>query len=48
MAENTASIIGVMEFGAGQAEASTHPQEEFCSEEHAACWGKEIDPRASQ
>jgi hypothetical protein len=35
VAENTALVIGAMEFGAVRADAAAHPQEEFCSDQQA-------------
>lgn len=44
-AENTALVIVVMELGAVGADAIAHPQENFCSNQHAQSRGEEIDPK---
>ena len=45
VAENTAFVISMMEFGAVRADASAHQQKEFCSNQHAESRGQEIDPK---
>ena len=45
VAENTALVISVMEFGAVRADAAAHPQKEFCSNQHAQSRSQEIDPK---
>src|SRR5262245_59085866 len=46
MAENTAFIVRVMEFGAVWADAAAHPHKEFCSDQHAQRRSHEIEPQA--
>jgi hypothetical protein len=47
-AENTAFVIGVMEFGAGRADTAVYEQKEFCGNQHTETGGQQIDPRACQ
>jgi len=44
-AENTAFVIGVMQFGAGCADTAAHEQKEICSNQHAESGGQEVDPK---
>ena len=45
-AENAAFVIGVVEFGAGWADAGAYEQKKFCSNQHTESGGQEIDPES--
>src|SRR5215469_15240710 len=45
VSENTALVVGGVEFGAIRADATAHAKEEFCSKQHAEGEGKEINPK---
>ena len=45
VAEDTALVIGVMEFGAGRADAAAHQKKKFGSHQHAESRGEEIHPK---
>jgi hypothetical protein len=45
LAENTAFVIGMMEFGTVLANAAAHPKKEFGSNQHPNSRRQEIDPK---